>query len=320
MREVYAALDVSDKSTQVCVVDGGGERVWTGSCPTDPAAIASVLGKRAPHLARVVLETGALSTFLYHGLIEREVPAVCVCARHAKGVLSARVNKSDVNDAEGLAQMARTGWFKAVQVKGEATHLQRTALKVREQLVGAHNAMANQLRGLLKLYGLRLGAAKAPSRRRERLAALLAQKPELAPLLAPLIDALEAIEVQLARATRQLKAAAATDPVTARLMSVPGVGPVCAVSFKTTIEDPDRFARGEDVGAFAGLVPRRSQSGEKDVKGHISKAGDPMLRAALYESANNLLAIVKRPCALRTWGLALAERKGSKRARVAVAR
>ena len=320
MKEVYAALDVSDKSTQVCVVDGAGEKVWAGSCPTDPAAIASVLNKRAPGLSRVVLETGPLSTFLYHGLIEREVPAVCVCARHAKGVLSARVNKSDVNDAEGLAQMARTGWFKAVQVKGEATHLERTALKVREQLVGAHNAMANQLRGLLKLFGLRLGAARAPSKRRERLAALFLQKPELKPLLSPLIDALEAIEVQLARAKRQLEAAAAADPVTVRLMSVPGVGPVCAITFKTTIEDPGRFARGEDVGAFAGLVPRRSQSGERDVRGHISKAGDPLLRSALYESANNLLAIVKRPCALRDWGLALAERKGSKRARVAVAR
>jgi transposase len=135
MEEVYAALDVSDKATQVCVVDGSGRVVWSGACATDPEVIAALLRKRAPGLARVVLETGPLSMFLYHGLAQREVPVVCVCARHAKGVLSARVNKSDVHDAEGLAQMARTGWFKAIRIKQEATHLDRAVLKIREQLI-----------------------------------------------------------------------------------------------------------------------------------------------------------------------------------------
>lgn len=320
MGEVYAALDVSDKATQVCVVDGLGRVVWTGACQTDPAVIAAALRKRAPGLARVVLETGPLSAFLYHGLVEREVPVVCVCARHAKGVLSARVNKSDVHDAEGLAQMARTGWFKAIRIKQEATHMERAALKIREQLVDARQAMSGQLRGLLKLFGLRLGRVTTPNKRRERLVALFDQRPELKPLFLPLVEGIEALEVQIARSSRELAAAAAADPVAARLMSAPGVGPICALSFKTSIEDPDRFERGEDVGAFAGLAPRRNQSGERDVKGRISKAGDPMLRSALYEAANSLLARVKRPCALREWGLALAERKGPKRARVAVAR
>ena len=103
-------------------------------------------------------------------------------------------------------------------------------------------------------------------------------------------------------------------------MSVPGVGPFVALTYKSSIEDPGRFTRGEDVGAYAGLVPRRNQSGERDYKGCISKAGDPMLRSALYEAANNLLARVKRPCALQVWGKKLAETKGPKRARIAVAR
>jgi transposase len=320
MGEVYAGLDVSDKSTHVCVVDSKGVVLWSGGCATDPEVIARTLKGRARGLARVVLETGALSSFLYHGLAERGVPVVCVCARHAKGVLSARVNKSDPHDAEGLAQMSRTGWFKAIHIKGEATHMDRAVLKIREQLVETHVAMANQLRGLLKLFGLRLGAVRTPGKRRERLAALFSQKPQLEPLLEPLVASIEAIEVQIVRASRRLAASAAADPVAARLMSVPGVGPVCAMTFKTAIEDPNRFKRGEDVGAFAGLAPRRSQSGERDVKGHISKAGDTMLRSALYEAANVLLGRVKRPCALRDWGLALAERKGKKRARVAVAR
>lgn len=320
MVEVYAGLDISDKSTHVCVVDGSGVVVWSGACTTDPDVIARTLKTRAGGLVRVVLETGPLSAFLYHGLTERGVPVICVCARHAKGVLSARVNKSDPHDAEGLAQMARTGWFKAVRIKAEATHMDRAQLKIREQLIASRNAMANQLRGLLKLFGLRMGKVTTPGKRRERLVALFAQKPELEAIMAPLVESLEALEAQIRRSSKLLAANAAADPVTARLMSVPGVGPITALTFKSSIEDPGRFARGQDAGAFAGLAPRRSQSGERDYKGRISKAGDPMLRSALYEAANNLLVRVKRPCALQTWGKQLALTKGPKRARVAVAR
>ena len=317
---IFAGLDVGDKATHVCVVDGEGLIVWRGVCATDPEVLASTLKRHAAGLGRVVLETGSLSAFLYHGLVEREIPAVCICARHAKGVLSTRTNKSDVHDAEGLAQLARTGWFKAVHIKDSATHLDRAQLKIREQLIKAHHAMAGQLRGLLKLFGLRLGKVTTPGKRAERLEALLAQKPELRPVLAPLVASLAALEEQIAASSRSLKARAAADPVAARLMSVPGVGPITALTFKSSIEDPNRFARGRDAGAYAGLVPRRYQSGERDTRGRISKAGDPMLRSALYEAANNLLARVKRSSPLQAWGKALAQTKGAKRARVAVAR
>lgn len=316
----YAGLDVSDKSTHICLVDETGAIAWRGSCATDPEVLAKTLRSRCPDLSRVVLETGSLSAFLYHGLIERGVPAVCICARHAKGVLSTRVNKSDPHDAEGLAHLARTGWFKAVHIKDGATHLDRTHLKVREQLVKAHGAMKNQLRGLLKLFGLRLGQATTPAKRAERLQALLGPRPELRTALTPLVATLSALEEQIGIATRELRRRAVADPICVRLMSAPGVGPVNALTYKTSIEDPYRFDRSVDVGAFAGLVPRRHQSGERDTKGRISKAGDPMLRRALYEAANSLLGRVKRDCALRRWGLDLAAAKGPKRARVAVAR
>ena len=320
MEQIYAALDVSDKTTHVCVVDAMGTIVWRGVCATDPEALAVVLKKRCPAVIRVVLETGPLSAFLYHGLIERGVPAICVCARHAKGVLSTRTNKSDPHDAEGLAQLARTGWFKAVRIKQEATHIDRAHLKIREQLITSRQAMANQLRGLLKLFGLRLGKVTTPGKRRERLDTLFVQRPELRSVMQPLIDGIEALEAQIKRSTRLLAASAEADQIAARLMSVPGVGPFVALTYKSSIEDPGRFTRGEDVGAYAGLVPRRNQSGERDYKGCISKAGDPMLRSALYEAANNLLARVKSPCALQVWGKKLAETKGPKRARIAVAR
>jgi transposase len=317
---IFAGLDVSDKVTHVCVVDGEGIDVWRGVCATDPDALADTLKRHSPGLSRVVLETGSLSAFLYHGLVERGVPAICICARHAKRVLSARSNKSDVHDAEGLAHLARTGWFKAVHIKDGATHLDRAQLKVREQLIKAHHAMLGQLRGLLKLFGLRMGKATTPGKRAERLEALFAQKPALRPVLAPLVAGMGALEEQIVASSRSLKARAAADPVAGRLMSVPGVGPITALTFKSSIEDPSRFARGRDAGAYAGLAPRRFQSGERDTKGRISKAGDPMLRSALYEAANNLLARVKRPSALQTWGKALVATKGAKRARVAVAR
>jgi transposase len=153
----YIGLDVSDKSTHLCVVDEAGAIIWRGVCATDPETMARTIARHGQGVARVVLETGALSAFLYHGLLERGVPVMCICARHANGVLSVRSNKSDPHDAEGLAQLARTGWFKVVHIKDSGTHLDRAQLRVREQMVKAHRAMLGQLRGLLKLFGLRLG-------------------------------------------------------------------------------------------------------------------------------------------------------------------
>lgn len=317
---IYAGLDVSDKTTHVCVVDADGAVVKRDVVASDPDLLAKWLGKHCPGLVRVVLETGPLSTFLYHGLTERGIPVECICARHAKGVLAARVNKSDVHDAEGLAQLARTGWFKRVHMKASATHFDRAALRIRAQLITTRVAMGNQLRGLLKLFGLRLGAARTPGKRRERLIALYQQRPDLEPLFAPLVASMEIIEEQLRASNRLLESRAAEDVVCSRLMSVPGVGPITALTFTAAIEDPHRFARSEDVGAYAGLVPRRSQSGERDVRGNISKAGDPMLRRSLYEAANIMLCRVQRPFALQQWGQRIAESKGNKRARIAVAR
>ena len=151
----------------------------------------------------MVLETGCLSAFLYHWLAERSVPVICICARPAKGVLRARVNKSDLHDAEGLANMARTGWFKAVHIKDSATHLDRAGLKVRGELVKSFHAMVNQLRGLLKLFGLRMGVVTTTAKPNERLEALLMQRQELRPVLAPLIAALTALGAQHLGVTRQ---------------------------------------------------------------------------------------------------------------------
>ena len=138
---IYAGLDVSDKHV-LSLTKGPRISVWLivraqlpavsfdglrmiGLVASDPEVLAKWLNKHCKGLVRVVLETGPLSTFLYHGLAEREVPVICICARHAKKALSARINKSDVNDAESLAQLCRTGWFKAVHMKVGATHIDK---------------------------------------------------------------------------------------------------------------------------------------------------------------------------------------------------
>lgn len=188
------------------------------------------------------------------------------------------------------------------------------------QLITTRIAMTNQLRGLLKLFGLRMGKVTTAGKRAERLAALFSQRPDLEQLFAPLIASIEALEEQLRASNRLLEQRAAADPVCARLMSVPGVGPITALTYAASIEAPHRFARSEDVGAYAGLVPRRSQSGQRDNLGSISKAGDGLLRRALYKAANIVLSRVQRPFALQEWGKRIAETKGNKRARTAVAR
>jgi hypothetical protein len=135
-------------------------------------------------------------------MVARDVPIECICARHTKGVLSARVDKSDVHDAEGIAQMARTGWFKRIHMKASATHFYRAAIRIRAQLIRARTAMTNQLRGLLKLFGLQLGSARAPGKRTDRLAMLNSQSLDLEALFAPLLASIEAIEEHLRASTR----------------------------------------------------------------------------------------------------------------------
>lgn len=317
---MYAGLGVSDKTTHICVVNSDGAVLRRDVVANDLDVLAKWFGRHCTGIMQVVLETGPLSTFGYHGLKEREVPVDCICTRHAKGVLATRINKSNVYDAEGLAQLVRMGWFKRVHMKASATHIDRAALPIRAQLITARNAMANQMRGLLKLFGLRLGTARTRGRRADRLAALYQQCPDLEPLFAPLVASMEAIEKQLHASNRLLEECAAADPVCTRMMTVPGVGPITSLTFTASIEDIQRFAQSDDVGAYAGLAPGHSQSGERDVRGNISKAGDPMLRRALYEAANIMLCRVQRPCALQTWGKRIAEAKGNKRARIAVAR
>jgi transposase len=230
-----------------------------------------------------------------------------------------QASKTDRNDARGLAQTMRTGWFREVRIKSTAAHLLRALLASRGMLVATRCALENQIRGVLKTFGLVLGKV-GRGRFETHLHDLLAAEPRPGRLVTPLLEVRRSLFQQIEQYDRMLVRIARHHTVVRRLMTVPGVGAVTALAFVATVDDPTRFSRSRHVGAYLGLAPRRYQSGEIDRPGHISKAGDRLVRTLLFEAANVLLTRTRQPSALKAWGEALAARNGRKKAKVALAR
>lgn len=314
----YVGLDVSMKETAVSI-RRDGKRVWRGKCASDPKAVAILLRKHAPAAKRVVFETGPLSVWFYHALCAEGLPAICIDARHAKAALDMAANKTDANDADGLAHLAEVGFYREVRVKGFDSMLTRTLVAARTRLVRIKTELSNQIRGMMKTFRLVVPAGKG-STFEAHVRALLADNAALASILLPLLEVWRSMRLRAAELGRQLVADARKNEACQLLMSIPGVGVVTATSFATAIEDPGNFRKSRSVGAWLGLTTRRYQSGEVDYDGHISRRGDTHVRSLLYEAATVILTRSSAESTLRTWGLALKERIGFKRAAVAVAR
>ncbi|MCA8879625.1 MAG: IS110 family transposase [Rhodobacteraceae bacterium] len=315
----YVGLDVSQKETAVCVVDETGRPIYQGRVASDPGALAAMLGKKAPHAARVGFETGAMSSWLWHELRRIGLPVVCIDARHAHAALSVRMNKSDENDARGLADLVRIGWYREVAVKSEASQQARSLLITRSRLVRIRRDLENQMRAMLKECGL-IFPRSIGGQFRHRVEDLSGEGHSLWPALLPLLSIHAQVCGELDGLDRKVRRLARDDDTTRRLMTVPGIGVVTALTFRHTIDDPSRFKSAATVGAHLGLTPRRKQSGETDTNGRVSRWGDRLLRTYLFEAASVLLHRTKRWCALKAWGLRLAKRNGMKKAQVAVAR
>jgi transposase len=317
--EQYVGLDVSLKETHICVVDGSGAVVARAREATHPELLAAQLARLAPAARVVVLETGGQSSWLCRELKAAGIAVVIVDARRAKAALSCRLNKTDANDAEGLAQLARTGWYREVAAKRPEAQLARSLLLARQQLVKQRRDLENQVRGLLRGFGLAVGAVSR-ARFEARVCELVIREPLLDEALAPLVQVRRSLCLHIKELEGRIKAHAAASPVCARLMTVPGVGPMTALAFTTAIDQPGRFARSSSVGAYLGLTSRRYQSGAVDRAGRISKHGDSLARHMLYEAANSLLTRVRKWSALKAWAARLARRIGARKARVALAR
>lgn len=317
--EEYIGLDVSMKDTAVSI-RRGGQRVWRGKCASDPQVIAQLLRKHAPSAARVVFETGPLSVWFYHALQAEGFPAICIDARHAKSALDMAPNKTDANDADGLAHLAEVGFYREVRVKGFDSMLTRTLVAARNRLVRITTELSNQIRGLMKTFGVVVPAGKGGSFDANVRRLLEADETGLAAIVWPLLQAWRSTRSQAAELNRQLVADARKSQACRLLMSIPGVGTVTATAFVTAVEDPENFKRSRSVGAWLGLTTRRYQSGQVDYDGHISRRGDRHVRSLLYEAAAVMLSRSSAESELRSWGLRLKERLGFKRAAVALAR
>ena len=315
----YVGLDVSQELTSICVIDEQGAVVWRGKCATDPDGIAGAIRQHAPRLVRAGLETGLLSNFLTRALRARGVPVVCLDARHAKAALRMQINKTDANDAHGLAQVVRTGWFREIVVKSMDAQSLRLLLVARAQLVSQRQAIANTLRGLLKAFGhvVRKGAGGLFARRVQE---VCDGNPALCAIVEPMLAVWQSQREQIGVLDGQLLKRAKSDPAAQRLMSVPAVGVIVALAYVAVIDDPKRFSRSSTVGAYLGLTPRRYQSGDVDCAGRISKCGDGLLRAYLFQAANAIVTRKVTDSTLRRWGRGLVARIGLRRATVAVAR
>jgi transposase len=305
----FSGLDISVKDTSVCIVDDTGKIVREVKVASEPDALLPVLTNPTYHFKRIGLEAGPLSQWLFSALAEAGLPVICVETRHMRAVLKAQINKTDRNDARGMAQMMRAGLYRPVHVKTLRSQKLRMLLTHRKLLQSKSIAIENDLRGTLRNFGLKA-----------RIKELVESHPDLAALVDPLLIVRRVLRQQLAVLHRRLLAIVRDDEVCRRLMTVPGVGPVVALTFRATVDVPARFHNSKAVGAVLGLTPCKHQSGESERTGAISKCGDEMMRVMLYEAAQILLVRSTRWSWLKAWAMQIARRRGMKKAIVALAR
>jgi transposase len=286
---------------------------------SEPAALLAVLNTPAYHFKRIGLEAGPLSQWLFSTLAEAGLPVICVETRHMRAVLKAQINKTDRNDARGIAQMMRAGLYRPVHVKTLRSQKLRMLLVHRKLLQSKSIAIDNDLRGTLRNFGLKVGIV-GKVKFEARIKELVENFPDLAVLVEPLLIVRRALREQIVILHRRVLAIVKDDDVCRRLMTVPGVGPVVALTYRATIDVPARFRKSKAVGAVFGLTCSKYQSGEINRTGAISRCGDDMMRMMLYEAAQSMLVRSTRWSWLKAWAMQIARRRGMKKAIVALAR
>jgi transposase len=315
----FAGLDVSVKETSVCIVDDTGKIVREVKVASEPEALLQVLTNPAYRFKRIGLEAGPLSQWLFSALAEAGLPVICVETRHMRAVLKAQINKTDRNDARGVAQMMRAGLYRPVHVKTLRSQKLRMLLTHRKLLQSKAVAIENDLRATLRNFGLKVGMV-GTVKFETRIKELVENLPDLAVLVEPLLIVRRVLREQVDLLHRRLLAIVRDDDVCRRLMTVPGVGPVVALTYRVTVDVPARFRNSKSVGAVFGLTPSKYQSGESERTGRISRCGDEMMRMMLYEAAQVMLTRTSKWSWLKAWAMKIARHRGLKKAIVALAR
>lgn len=317
--DYYAGIDVSLEWSSVCVMDAGGKIVREGKVASEPEALIVWFGSLGFGLARIGLEAGPLSQWLYAGLREGGFAVELLETRHVRSAFKAMPVKTDRNDARGIAQLMRLGWFRPVHCKSIAAQEMRALLTARKLIQSKLYDVEMSLRGILRGFGLKVGAT-TPRRFAGRIKELVAGHVTLETIAAAMLSAHEVLLREFNRFEKRLRGTARLDARTRLLMSAPGVGPIVALTYVSAIDDPARFKSSKAVGAHFGLTPKKYQSGETDFTGRISKIGDASVRTALYEAAHVMLVRAVKGSGLKSWAMKLARRAGMKKAKVALAR
>jgi transposase len=318
--DYYAGIDVSLKDSSICIVDANGKHIREGKVASEPGALIAWFGSLGYGLTRIGLEAGPLSQWLYAAMEECGLAVELLETRHVRHAFEAMPVKSDRNDARGIAQLMRLGWYRPVHCKSMAAQETRAMLTARKLVQAKLHDVENSLRGILRGFGLKVGDTT-----QKRFAGRIMQLVAGHPSLETIAEGLLAIHAVLLREfngfEKRVRAMARSDLQARLLMSTPCVGPIVALTYVSAIDDPARFQSSKRVGAHFGLTPRKYQSGETDVTGRISKIGDASVRAVLYEAAHLMLTKPVKGCSgLKSWAMKIARRAGPKKAKVALAR
>ncbi|SIT19025.1 IS110 family transposase [Paracoccus saliphilus] len=317
--EYYAGIDVSLEQCSVCVMDASGKIVRETKVASEPAALSRYFAEFELPIVRIGLEAGPLSQWLREGLVNAGFDVVLLETRHVKAALSAMTVKTDRKDARGIAQLLRMGWFRPVHAKSADAQAVRALLVGRKLLQAKLRDVELSIRGILRGYGLKVGEVSR-GRFDARIRDLIEGHDMLTTVISAILKARAALWDEFTRLHREMLKIARADPVCHRLMNVPGVGALVALTYRSAVDDPERFSKSRTVGAYFGLTPGKYQSGETDRDGGITRVGDAMVRTALYEAAHIMLTRASRFSALKGWAMGVAKRRGMKRAKVALAR
>jgi transposase len=317
--EHYAGIDVSLESASVCVMDANGRIVCEAKVASEPDVLIGWFDNLGVEVSRIGLEAGPLSQWLYAGMREAGLPVELLETRHVRDAFKAMPVKTDRKDARGIAQLIRLGWFRPVHCKSLPAQELRAVLTARKLVQGKRHDIEMSLRGILRGFGLKVG----PTTTRGfegRIRELVEGHPTLSAVADALLLARATLGEQLGKLQKQLVSLARNDVRARLLMTTPGVGVLVALTYVAAIDDPDRFRSSKATGAHFGLTPKKYQSGETDVTGRISKAGDASVRTALYEAANVILTRPVKGSSLKSWAMRVAKRAGMRKAKVALAR
>jgi len=316
----YAGIDVSLKSSAVCIVDGAGKIIREAAVESEPAALIGWFKRLGVELERIGLEAEPLSQWLYAAMQEAGLRVELLETRHVRDAFRAMSVKSDRNDARGIAQLMRLGWFRPVHCKSIEAQEMRAVLTARKLLQSKLHDIENCLRGVLRGFGLK--ARKTTERTfATRIEALAAGHSGLTLVVQALLEAHTVLLREFKKLDKQVQQLAKAHPQAKLLMTTPAVGPIVALTYVFAIDDPKRFRSSKATGAHFGLTPRRYQSGETDHSGRITKIGDASVREALYQAAHIMLTKPVKNCSqLKSWAMRIARRAGPRKAKVALAR